>query len=134
MENKYTKLFFIALFISVFMLQTECYAHTSQETKFPAIRWECLNLSQAQQARINMLDLNWQKTRESFTAQIMQDKQKLRYLLSNPFALDAEIKSVQQRILINQQKLRNYAMENFLRKRNVLTLLQRKKLHEMLSN
>lgn len=99
----------------------------------PVVSWETLNLSKNQLASIKTLDMKWEKICAELRSQIIQDKKKLKIMLSYPFIPDNVIKEQQNRILENQKKLRYKAMENFLQKRSILTILQRKRLHEMLS-
>jgi Spy/CpxP family protein refolding chaperone len=131
MVIKYNKILFISFLSLLFLFQgNNCFA---EQKSVSSINWELLNLSNQQRARIKVLDLNWQETSWNLSSQIIQDKKKLRFILTDPFASDVEIKNLQNQILVNQKKLRYSAMENFLRKRNVLTFLQKKKLHKMLS-
>lgn len=100
---------------------------------YPVICWECLNLNQTQAAQIKMLDVQWQNTSYVLRKKIEQEQKKLRYIMTNPFATDKEIRELQDRILASKQELRNRALEIFLRKRGVLTPLQRRQLHEIIS-
>ncbi|HSA06046.1 MAG TPA: hypothetical protein P5556_02580 [Candidatus Gastranaerophilales bacterium] len=130
-----TNKFLIISFLTgiIFLFQNVNCVYSFQEKEVPGINWETLNLSNAQRAQLKVLELKWQKTSNIINGQIIYDKNKLKYVLTNPFSTDKEIKELQNRILVNQKKLRYEAMENFLQKRTVLLPLQRQKLHEMIS-
>ena len=132
MVIKYKKILLISLFLTVMLSQTMCSISFAQGKYVSSIKWEKLNLSVNQQAKINILDMNWQNTSKYFIKQIIQDRIRLKYALTNPFASEQEIIYLQNRILINQNELSYKAMENFLQKKSVLTIPQRKKLQRML--
>jgi len=98
-----------------------------------SVSWDKLNLTTTQKAKIKVLDLEWERSSRNLIEKISHDKEQLKALLESPFATEAEIRDLQKRILLNQQELRYRAMNNFLQKRKVLTLCQKKKLHKMLS-
>ncbi len=132
MEIKFKKLFLIPFFIAIIFLQIPCSTYSMQNEN--SIKWSRLNLTESQVIQIKNLDFHWEKTRNNFLWHINKDKKRLKQMLQNPYSCDNEIKKIQKRLLINQQKLRHEAMENFLLKRNVLTDDQRKQLHKMISN
>ncbi len=133
MVTKYYKSLVISLFIAAFLFKSAVISCVIQVSQAPAVRWEALNLTEAQRIQIIALDTEWQKTSAKLMSKIICDKKQLKTLLTNPFISDTVIKNLQNRILANQKKLRYYAMENFLQKRKVLTFWQRQKLHGMLS-
>ncbi len=134
METRRCKLPVISILAAVFLFSGSANSCVRMATaSSQAINWECLNLTLSQQAQIKILDKEWQKTSTEIIYQIKYDKKLLKSLLTNPFISDIAIRNLQNRILMNQKKLRYCAMENFLQKRRLLTFRQRQKLHGMLS-
>ena len=98
------------------------------------VNWNLLNLSDWQKTEINNLNSSWQKTSMNLSKQIIYDQNILKTFLSNPLSSDQDIIKLQNKILLNQNKLSIKAMENFLQKRSLLNALQRQRLHKILSN
>ncbi len=129
MVIKLNKFFILIILTAMLLCPNICSAYSSR-----SIQWELLNLTALQKNKIKTLDLNWQKTSTNLNIQIINDKNKLRYLITNPYASDNEIRGLQNKLLANQKMLRCEAMNNFLQKRNVLSVSQRKRLHILFSN
>lgn len=97
---------------------------------FPVINWECLGLSQQQQARLQQLDQKWLRISRNINSRITDKKNQMKLILINPYSTDLEIRETQKNILKDKKMLRYQAMEIFLEKRSVLSPEQRELLHQ----
>jgi Spy/CpxP family protein refolding chaperone len=94
------------------------------------INWDSLNLTPQQETQMQNLETNWEKTHQEVSSQIDKDMQELKTLL--PTGDTQRIRQLQTRISNNKMYLMNESMDTFLRKRDMLTPMQRTQLQKML--
>jgi Spy/CpxP family protein refolding chaperone len=94
------------------------------------LNWDSLNLSPQQENQINRLENNWEKTHQEVNAQIEKDMAELKTLL--PTGDTQRIRQLQTRITTNKMYLMNESMDTFLKKRDMLTPVQRSQLQKMM--
>lgn len=94
------------------------------------LNWDSLNLSPHQETQINRLENNWEKTHQEVNAQIAKDMAEMKTLL--PTGDTQRIRQLQTRITTNKMYLMNESMDTFLKKRDMLTPVQRSQLQKMM--
>ena len=121
----------IIIFFSIWIfLEQACFA---ANTNFSYVNWNNLGLSPLQRIKINASEAKWQRISCNLNFRIINNRNTLRFLLVNPYSKDEIIKKFQKKILTDQMILNYQAMEIFLKKRAILTMDQKKILHEMIS-
>jgi Spy/CpxP family protein refolding chaperone len=98
------------------------------------VRWNTLNLDQSQASRINSFEQEWKQTYTQVYPQIIRDREELRQLLNMPDSDEERIMLLQQRIMGNEEKLRNEATHTFLKKKKILRPNQKLKLRKMMNH
>lgn len=98
----------------------------------PVVDWSTLNLNSDQTNKILKLDAEWQNKSKALLPKLKENQQKLNQILNNPNSTDQQIRDINKQVTNMELDLQNLAMENFLAKRNILTIDQRKKLLEII--
>lgn len=106
----------------------------AQPSPSPTAPWGSLNLSPQQSAEINRLEDRWERTYSELSPQIEQDKTQLRQMLNAPQSSDRQIIDLQNRIQVNEQRLRNEATRIFLNKKEQLSPAQKVRLQEIMNH
>jgi len=94
------------------------------------INWNSLNLTPQQETQMERLEDNWEKTHHEVNAQIERDMAELKTLL--PTGDSQRIRQLQGRIMTNKMYLMNESMDTFLKKRDMLTPVQRTQLQKIM--
>lgn len=94
------------------------------------INWNSLNLTPQQETQMERLEDNWEKTHHEVSAQIERDMAELKTLL--PTGDTQRIRQLQSRIMTNKMYLMNESMDTFLKKRDMLTPVQRSQLQKLM--
>jgi Spy/CpxP family protein refolding chaperone len=92
------------------------------------VDWNRLNLTGQQSEQIEALKQDWTLKYNHLQPQIVEQQQKLVKLLADPKADPLDIMATQQSIARMKEQLRNEATTNYLRKRAVLSEIQRRQL------
>ncbi len=95
------------------------------------IDWSKLNLTRDQSQAIDDLNNKWLHDYNEIQPSIKDDQRKLTELLGAHNSDPVEIMSVQQSLAHKREKLKNIAMVNYLKKRQILTDTQKHDLDLM---
>ncbi len=95
------------------------------------IDWSKLNLTKDQSQAIDDLNNKWLHDYNEIQPLIKDDQRKLTELLGSHNSDPVEIMSVQQSLAHKREKLKNIAMVNYLKKRQILTDTQKHDLDLM---
>ena len=95
------------------------------------IDWSKLNLTRDQSQAIDDLNNKWLHDYNEIQPSIKDDQRKLTELLGAHNSDTVEIMSVQQSLANKREKLKNIAMVNYLKKRQILTDTQKHDLDLM---
>lgn len=121
----------LKLLVTLSLLITLNQAVWAYDGQKPMIDWNKLNLTKEQSQAIEDLNAKWLKDYNEIQPSIIEDQRKLSQLLGPHNNDPVEIMSVQQSLAHKREKLKNIAMVNYLKKRQLLNETQRHELDIM---
>ena len=119
----------IALIIIIMLLFNQ--SALAYDVQKSMIDWSKLNLTRDQSQAIDDLNNKWLHDYNEIQPSIKDDQRKLTELLGAHNSDPVEIMSVQQSLAHKREKLKNIAMVNYLKKRQILTDTQKHDLDLM---
>lgn len=98
-----------------------------------SIDWTRLNLTAAQKQQIEQVEAQWQKEYSDIEPALLEEREKLRRMLSEHECDPIEVMRTQDSIMRKDSQLKQAAMRTYLKKRQVLNENQQHNLEEMVS-